>query len=371
MAHVFIVDDKSFPIHLQYSFAGTGAKEYTCDFLTDEATQLQSTIERLLVGMVSDISRLRIGDDVLFYLQQSKEHEGLFFGSFKVASLPFLAPDDYLKDKLGKNLTFRVQLEPATVYPKGASERDCLDSLDGITHPSDMCWSLIYRKLKGNRGCTMITDAEFTHIMNKIKSQNSGEPYKVGPLTFDKDTCTIQTANDSRSYDGVKLPLDVANRLRSKHNHHHAYESYLQAYILQNLENLKELHVKDAPIKWIGNEVSCGVGMQSIDILFTQEDEDSVDIVVCELKDEQPQPYIQAQIKKYIEWISDYLAPTYGKKVIIHPTIVAPSPSAESLRLYNSLKEAFSSNDNLTVMPVRYIGFDIDEAIAFKEIVDE
>ena len=97
----------------------------------------------------------------------------MFFGSFKVAEEPFLCNDKFLDKKgLNKNLIFRVQLIPEKVYSKGITERECLDSLDGITHPSQMCWSLIYRKLKGNRGCTMITDFEFNDLLSKLQKAN-------------------------------------------------------------------------------------------------------------------------------------------------------------------------------------------------------
>ena len=49
-------------------------------------------------------------------------------------------------------------------------------------------------------------------------------------------------------------------------------ESHLQAFILQNLDkdnNLKKLLTKSKKIEWIGNEVSCGVGMQRIDIMLS------------------------------------------------------------------------------------------------------
>lgn len=373
MAHVFIVDDKTFPTHLMYSFAGTGAKEYGCDFLRQPEIRFQSTVERLLVGMISDISRIRIGDDVLFYLQQSKDHEGLFFGCFKVASKPFLASDDYLGDQLGKNLTFRVILSPSGVYPRGATERECLDSLNGINHPSEMCWSLIYRKLKGNRGCTMITDFEFSHILNRIKDNNRAI-LPDGHLSYNPDNNEIEVSNNGAlSYSGQMSSLNIKDRLLFKYEDNKAYESHLQAYILQNLEAIHALKLRDLPIAWIGNEVSCGVGMQSIDVMFTQEDENAINFVVCELKDEQPQPYIEAQIKKYVDWIKEYLAPLFSKQVVINPTIVAPMPNDNSLRLFNTIRNKTSAVEkNIEVSPIRYIGFDCDNNIInFKEIINE
>lgn len=85
MPHVFIVSEQTLPVHLRYHFAGTGAKDYGCSYLSDATVSMRSG-ERLLTGMLADISRVRVGGRVLFYLQQSGKREGMFFGSFKVVA---------------------------------------------------------------------------------------------------------------------------------------------------------------------------------------------------------------------------------------------------------------------------------------------
>ena len=372
MAHVFIVDENTIKVHLKYLFAGTGAKDYDCDFLRNYNMEMKPTIERLLSGMVADISRIRKGDNILFYLQQSAKHEGMFFGSFKALSDSFLCSDNYLEDDLQKHLTFRVEIEPDEVYPKGITERECLDSLKGINHPSEMCWSLIYRKLKANRGCTMITDYEYEFIMNKIRSANN---IRISSKCFDydKEKYEICPGCEIHKYCGKKESLDIKNRMLYKYNKNNSYESHLQAYILQNLEKIKELQVINEPISWIGNEVSCGVGMQSIDVAFVQEKSNETHFIICELKDEQPIEYIQKQIEKYVSWMSDYLIPTINKKVIIHPTIVAPEPKEKALKIYKGIKNStVSKSENLEIKAIRYVGFKIESGeITFKEVDDE
>ena len=95
MAHVFIVDENTLSIHLKYKFAGTGAKEYKCNYLENNNVEVKSSIERLLSGMIADISRVKKGDAVIFYLQQTSKHEGMFFGSFFVKEDPFLCKNDF------------------------------------------------------------------------------------------------------------------------------------------------------------------------------------------------------------------------------------------------------------------------------------
>ena len=171
MVHVFIVDKTTLKYHLEYLFAGTGAKDKTAPFLYNTLINYPATTERMLVGMVADISRIRIGDKVIFYLQATVNSQGMFFGVFKVSSNPFFDENDntnYLLSQLDKGLSFRVLLEPDIVYSKGVTEHEYLDSLTGKNCPYDLCWSLIYRKLKGNRGCTMIMDYEYDDLLTKL-----------------------------------------------------------------------------------------------------------------------------------------------------------------------------------------------------------
>jgi hypothetical protein len=67
--HVFIVDTKTFQFHLEYLFAGTGAKDYIVDFNNRAESELSYARENLLIGMIADSQRVRKGDFVIFYLQ--------------------------------------------------------------------------------------------------------------------------------------------------------------------------------------------------------------------------------------------------------------------------------------------------------------
>jgi len=159
--HVFIVDSTTFDFHLKYLFAGTGAKDNTLAFLSDKDKKIHSTTEANLVGMIADGGRVRKGDKVLFYLQQNTRDgisEGKFYGIFTAAHDGcFLDENDsgqYLKRELGKSLTFRTLITPHKVYARGVTEWEALDEIKNIQSPCQMLWSLIYRKLKGNRGNT-------------------------------------------------------------------------------------------------------------------------------------------------------------------------------------------------------------------------
>lgn len=77
----------------------------------------------------------------------------------------------FLKDELKKSLTFRCFIEPCEVYAEGVTEWEALDEIKDIISPNQMLWSLIYRKLKGNRGNTMITMYESDRLINLIRKK--------------------------------------------------------------------------------------------------------------------------------------------------------------------------------------------------------
>ena len=136
--HVFVVNQITFKQHLEYMFAGTGAKNRMSLFLEKSDIKFQPTTERNLVGMIADISRIRPDDKIIFYLQATVNNPGMFFGIFKAKSAAFFDENDnknYLSDELGKGLSYRIEIEADTVYSYGITEHEYLDDLTGKEAP--------------------------------------------------------------------------------------------------------------------------------------------------------------------------------------------------------------------------------------------
>ena len=375
MTHVFVVDKNTFKYHLEYMFAGTGGSR-DANFLFDNKIQLHWKSEASVVDMISDISRIRDGDRIIFYVQAYNGVPGKFYGIFKAKGVPFYDSNNgnYLYEKLHKNLNFRIEIEPDIVFSEGASEHIALDILEGINHPSEMCWSLIYRKLRGNRGCTMITDYEAYKLIEKIKAVNSGDSLKSTAFSYDYEREKIIAVDELLQYDGDKHSLSVADRMLMKHNMENAFEAHLQAYIVQNCFNtpLSDfLHINAEKPTWIGNEVACGVGMQRIDISTVQEDDNSIIINIIELKGCEPyDSIITYQLAWYVNWVINYWCPLYiKKKVIINPIVIAKKTSRENSNAFRKSADALKlfSKDNITVSAVEYIAFEINEDISFEK----
>lgn len=345
MTHVFVVNETTFKYHLEYLFAGTGAKDLYPDFINSTNTVATPSEEKLLTQMLADISRISIGDKIIFYL----EGEYKFYGVFKVVSNPFLdskVPHSCLQNLLGRPLPFRILLDVEEVYPIGVSEHQALDSLLNINHAYEMNWSLILRKLKGKRGCTMITDPESRKLINLIKSTNSNTYLNINTLTqsltYNSNTKEIEinNSNPSQAYLGIRNRADILPRFITKIQSNTACEAHLQAYIIQSLlsnstNKLKQLLLNNSINIWVGNEVSCSVGMQRIDILTIEELENKYIFNVLELKHVLAENYIiYDQLPWYIEWLTYYIFPHYiNKPIEINPVVITKKPSTRTRRV--------------------------------------
>lgn len=371
-AHVFIVDYNTFKYHLEYMFAGTGAGDKVIDFNNSPTTSLHSKTESNLVGMIADLNRIRVGDNIIFYLQQSYEmeiYEGKFFGIFKVKErIGFLDNNDsnqFLSRELGKSLTFRVLIESNDVYPKGVTEWEALDEIRNIPSPNQMLWSLIYRKLKGNRGNTMITIYEFERLKQLIRNKNNGTILQGNNFIFNVESKQIEPNLQSYEYLGRKEDINIIPRLLNKYSRGLQFETHLQAYILQHLENINIFAQEN--IDWIGNEVSCGVGMQRIDLMLSIVRNNNNVCLPIELKSTIAFLHITNQVQRYVDWIRQYYLP--NRPSDLEPMIISRQITDKASQFYSQLIAEFNIFNTENNLKLRYIEFNINnQTICFNEI---
>ena len=373
--HVFIVDDTTFKVHLKYMFAGTGGKHADMSFITNLSSPIHYAAENNIMAMIADANRIREDDKIVFYLQQTQNHDGKFFGIFKaVSDFSFMEDNGAeLEGELGKCLTFRTLIKPYKVYKYGISEWDLLDNISSVDAPQKMMWSLIYRKLKGNRGNTMITQYEAQHLEDLLSRIPCNEILDAQGFSFncDSDNCNIEIA-ERETYPGRTPPIDIFPRMKAKYDtKKKSYEAHLQAYIVKNIETneqLRNLILNNQSLEWLGNEVSCGVGMQRIDIACTYTNNGNRFIVPIELKAIEAYPNIVKQVKRYIEWIKLYFNEN-NEVDFIQPVIITPKCSNKSSENYicfiDKMKEF---NQQVGVLPIKYIEFYIDDDIHFNEV---
>lgn len=369
--HVFIVDTTTFKYHLEYQFVGTGMKDVIIDFNNSCDTKLNFQIENTLFGLIADFFRVRIGDKVIFYLQQNFSQgimEGKFYGIFEITSLVFLDNNDskqFLKQELGKSLTFRCLIKPYNVYAKGVSEWEALDEIKNIHSPNQMLWSLIYRKLKGNRGNTMITIYESERLSKLIRDKNQREMLQEQHFTFNKELQEIEVSQNKYSYKGRTDYINILPRLLKKYQKNNQFESHLQTYILQYLNKFEIF--KNKNIEWIGNEVGCGVGMQRIDIMLSIDENPRI-IIPIELKSSCVYLGILYQMQRYIDWLEQYYIP--NRPSDIQPIIICRKFDDKQSKPYQEFcNEVKNFNNKNNILPLSYIEFSIiNERIIFEQV---
>lgn len=369
--HVFIVDTTTFKYHLEYLFAGTGAKDNIIDFNNKPKTSLKHTTENNLVGMIADSQRIRKGDFVIFYLQQNSQKnvcEGKFYGIFKAKEdLSFLDNNDkgqFLKDQLEKSLTFRTLIEPFKIYSQGVTEWEALDEIRHIQSPNQMLWSLIYRKLKGNRGNTMITIYESERLFKLIRDKNNHHTLSGKNFTFDLQTQEIKQDTNLYNYTGRKEEINILPRLIEKYKNNKAFESHLQAYVVKNIgrktnRKLDKFLIDNLKLEWLGNEVSCGVGMQRIDLLLSLVNGNHRIIVPIELKAVEASKDNVIQIQRYVDWLTQYYLP--NRISDIQPVLISKKIPYNKNNIYSDLFDSFRlfNTKNQTLHPLIYIEYEI------------
>lgn len=361
--HVFIVNENTFPAHLEYMFAGTSSGERDWN-----------------IYLLADIKRVRTGDKVVFYF------EGVgFYGIFKIKDnkdeegkqIIYWDKDNYCNGRLGRKLLYRVLIEPDEVYPKPVSEWDALEKLP--ESPRDIVWSLIYRKLKGFRGCTPITPRESNKLSTLIREANKGISLKnEGGFTW-QDGLIVDTPDKPFKYDISRAKIVSIEQILYQHR---KTETYLQAYFTENAGVPKfdntvfaQICGKSDEMVWLGNEIFCGVGMQKIDIFTITNDSPTKMLRIIELKTVIDLK-ICKQLERYVNWCLDYLS-TEGNGATpenLYPMIVIPRPSTRNEEtdveeLAEELLPKFNREFKGKCQPVRYFEyyFDEDKQIIFTK----
>ncbi|WP_146737513.1 hypothetical protein [Mycoplasma wenyonii] len=125
---------------------------------------------------------------------------------------------------------------------------------------------------------------------------------------------------------------------------------------------------------WIGNEVFCGTGMQRIDLLIKQENEDFIFIKIIELKDDKIQlDWVQQQLSWYIKWVLWYIVPSYlsstKKKIIVIPCIIVPS--VKSSQYYElAQEEIVCLEDRVEISKLEVVLFhSLNDLLSFRKVI--
>ena len=283
--HVFVVNEDTLPIHLEYQFVGVGAGNRDNH-----------------IGLLADMLRVKEGDFIFFYIEGTTTKKGRFLGIFQASDniVYHLKRESAKEPDLPLKLIYRKKIKPYKVYQEGVLEWIVLDKLPSCA--KDIIWTLIYRKMKGKRGNTMLFPWETERLISLIGERNRWVNVEGQNFTFDRENFRIVLGNRTMIHNiGNPVKLELNDLIRG--------ESYFQAYILQNLKvGINNFHpqIFGRNIVWIGNEVFAGSGMQKIDIMTIEKlDGNGYLYRIIELKHPRSQVGINfapKQLEYYINW---------------------------------------------------------------------
>ncbi|WP_261798293.1 hypothetical protein [Campylobacter volucris] len=182
----------------------------------------------------------------------------------------------------------------------------------------------------------------------------------------------INTSNYNVNYIGRKEEINILPRLFQKYYDGKQFETHLQVYILQEFYKTKFFGLlSNEYIEWLGNEVGCGVGMQSIDIMASS----SINmnglifkkVIPVELKSCEVYPEVLFQMQRYINWLNQYYISNHQSFIL--PVIICRKTDKSSMNYEIFYKEAQNFSVNNNILPLIYMEFFISEnQIQFERI---
>jgi len=332
--HVFVVNEETLPIHLEYQFVGVSSGGRDAN-----------------IALLADALRVKENDFIFFYIEGRNTKKGRFFGVFKAVdnTVYHLTGSSALAPNLPVKLIYRKKIIPYRVYQKGVLEWIALDKLP--TYAKELLWTLIYRKMKAKRGNTMLFPWEVERLISLIRDENNGQHLSGKHFTFDITKYEISQGQQTKNHNiGARVQLSLNDVKNS--------ETHLQAYILQNLSlgnNTFLPEIFGRNIVWIGNEVFAGCGMQKIDILTIEKlDETEYIYRIIELKHPKSGigiTFAPMQLEYYINWAREDIGGHIigGRKFNIKPVLLSFTKKFDNIP--NSIISQIKSLNRIATAP--------------------
>lgn len=121
--------------------------------------------------------------------------------------------------------------------------------------------------------------------------------------------------------------------------------------------------------EWLGNEVSCGVGMQRIDVMLSLIEDNRRIVVPIELKSIAANTNNIIQIQRYVDWLEQYYIP--NRISDIQPVLISKKITNKTSENFKRIIESFKqfNKKNNQCMPIKYIEYELDgDNLEFQEI---
>jgi hypothetical protein len=330
-AHIFNVDEHTFPVHRDRGFCGTGKRGTPVNDYQQVLDQPRTFSE-----MITDLKGTRPNDIVFFY-----ERKRGFHGVYQIISPPFFDPQDicgvreFVDHKVGADLPFRLLIRCTDYFPEPVPE-DLVFSTPAYEH---VFWIPFYRKIQGPRGCITI-DPEAARALLELLIKVNGPPtsHEFSPFYYDDalDAWLVPYSSGVIGLEGddgstgqglqvLSIPLVPEKTVR--------LEDHLRGWLLAHLDSehqdLRRIFGPRSHIEWFANNVPYHVSRRNIDLLIYHRTSvgELIDppfryrYSVVELKRDWSEPQDVDQVIGYAKWVASRLA--NGEVDIVRPYIIA------------------------------------------------
>ncbi len=349
-AHIFNVDQTTFPVHRDRKFCGTGK-------IGSSVNNYQRVLDqpRTFSEIITDLKGTRVGDLVFFY-----EKRRGFHGIYQVISPPFFDPQEifgigeFSHHKVGADVPFRLLVKCVDYFPEPVPE----DLIFSTPTYERIFWIPFYRKIQGARGCVTI-DPEATRALLELLIKINGPPQnkEFHPFYYDSefDSLEIPFAADSFCIDSddagyiIQIPQLQLLEFPLTPNQSVLLESHLRGWLISHLDDpgekdLRRIFGPTTHLEWFANNVPFHVSQRHIDLLIYHKTPvgDLIDpplryrYSVVELKKDQSKPEDVDQLMGYVKWVANRLA--NGEVDIVRPYIIANSFHPKTIEQAHSIK---------------------------------
>lgn len=360
--HLFVVNNDTFPIHIQRGFAGVvkgGGIGY--------------------YGQLADLMNIRKGDLAFFYLMYMNKKNLLwpengfepgYYGIYKIKSIPFFDENDIEgKDKFCNQYIFgntkseiyntakeqekkplilpiRMLIEPMgnLNYSKHIDDNTAyVDKTD-----EGQLWTLLFKKIskKGQaRGITPLLPEEANKIARLL--------FKANQIQFSDK---VELSTDIKFYGYPYEPKEFVDiKLEPNPNDSESVriENMLVAWIMKNIDKdipvICDIVGKKENLEFHGNHVQYGIVGDTVDILLLHHKKiNGVEYrhkaTVIEVKKDRIDEDNVTQVLKYTKWIAQLV--TFNNISAIQPVVIGKHPRDRQI---NNIKEKIKNLNELGI----------------------
>ncbi|OIP26038.1 MAG: hypothetical protein AUK39_05565 [Dehalococcoidia bacterium CG2_30_46_19] len=341
-AHVFITDERTFPVVRDNNFYGVGVKGIPVSLGGLISENLKNP-RKPYFAMVGDVLGTRIGDIVFLY-----ERQVGFHGIYRIASEPFFDPTPI--GCVDETWPLRVEMECLNYFVEPVPE----DYLFSTKEYEAKFWGWFYRKIQGARGVNTINPeaAEaLIELLVKVNGNAINRPTQIKPYP-------------SKNKIKIALPLDQDGKVY--------LEDILRAWLIKNIDNpnrsdLREVFGPVEDLEWFANNIPYHVTRKNIDTLSYHKNMKYTGLPlrykfsVVELKRDLADAKAVSQVINYSKWVAGRLANSEIEAV--QPILVA----------YNFKREAIikAKNSDFSDKGITFVKYEVkhNDIFLYKESI--